>query len=659
MSDVKINILGGLDVDGIENKPLTRKAKAVTAFLALRSGHRQSRERLAGMFWQNSPEEQARTSLRQCLSKLRKHLGNALVTDSEGVELDSHAVDLDVERFEQLIGENGIEELEDAAALYTGDLLDGFAFREEAFETWLLPERERYRNLMIDGMLRLIELYETSGDTGAAAISAARLLALDPLNEVVHRALMRAYADQGRHGVALKQFESCRDILSRELGVEPEPATVELFQKIQRRRRSLPKAESETANRVSASKMVEDPANPQKPSIAILPFANMNAGPEQDYFAEGISEDIITSLSKISNLLIIARSSSFEFKESPVDVKQVGRELGVQYLLEGSVRRSGKRTRVTATLVDAISGNHLWAERFDRDLEDIFAIQDEITREIVTALDVHLRDGEHARVWSRGTNDVEAWECVRLGMNAINQMTPESRIEARRLTERALTLDPKYPMAWVTMGWIYFHEADAESGPESDDARKALLRSAEECAPRALELDPSCPDAYSLLGLCHLSFEAYEDAVAAMENSIALAPNHAHNLAIAGAVMNKSGHPARSKDLINRAMRLCPMYPGWYLYVLGTAYRLLHRNEEAVQTFEHGIERNPDNLSMHVGLASTLGEIGRKQQARDSAAEIMKLQPTFSILNYAKQLSYRDPVELKRFKEGLRNAGLA
>ncbi|MGI9524597.1 MAG: BTAD domain-containing putative transcriptional regulator, partial [Hyphomicrobiaceae bacterium] len=596
-----------------------------------------------------------RTNLRQCLSTMRKHLGAALVTDGDEVMLDA-AIDLDAGRFEQLIGEGSIPALEDAAAVYAGDLLDGFALKEEAFEDWIRPVRERYRGLMIDVLLKLVEHYETVKDAAALTQAAARLLALDPLNERVHRMFMRTYAAQGRYGAALKQFENCRELLKRELGVEPESATVDLNRELRRRRSS--QADADASEPAPIDDLDEGPPLPVEPSIAVLPFTNMNTADEDDFFADGISEDIITALSKISTILVIARNSSFIYKGSAVDVKQVGREQGVRYVLEGSVRRAGTRARVTAQLVDATTGHHMWAERFDRDLDDMFAIQDEITREIVVALDVQLREGEQARVWSRGTNNVEAWECVRLGMDAINQITPESRIEGRKLIARALELDPNYPMAWVSMGWIYFHEADFNLGPGSKDARDVALRSAEECVPKALELDPSYPDAFALLGLCHLSHKAYDDAIAAMERAVALAPNHAENLAIAGAVLNKSGQPERSFELINRAMRLCPIYPSWYLYVLATACRLLHRSDTAVSVFEQGIKRNPDNLSMHVGLASTLGELSREQEARLSVTEILRLDPDFSISGYARQLSYRDPAELARFEDGLRKAGL-
>jgi adenylate cyclase len=397
---------------------------------------------------------------------------------------------------------------------------------------------------------------------------------------------------------------------------------------------------------------------PDMPSIAVLPFTNMSGDDDQEYFSDGISEDIITALSKVRSLLVVARNSTFVYKGQAVDVKKVSSEQGVRYVLEGSVRKAGNRVRVTAQLIDASTGHHLWAERYDRDLDDIFAVQDEVTREVVVALDVQLREGEQARIWSGGTKSVEAWECVRLGKVALNRVAPEARIEARRLIKRALELDPNYPMAWVSLGWDYFHEADVGTGYSTKADREASLNSAAACVPKALEQDPSCADAYALLGLCRLSNEEYDDAIVMLEKAIALAPNHGENLAIAAAVLNKSGQPKRSYELIKKAMRLCPIYPDWYLYVLATACRLLRRNEDAVTIFEEGIKRNAGNLVLHVGLASTLGELGGEVEARKSALEILRLNPEFSITEYIETLSYRDPAELARFEDGLCKAGL-
>ena len=396
---------------------------------------------------------------------------------------------------------------------------------------------------------------------------------------------------------------------------------------------------------------------PDYPSIAVLPFANMSADPEQEFFSDGITEDIITTLSKISTLLVVARNSTFTYKGQAVDVKQVSREQGVRYVLEGSVRKAGNRVRVTAQLIDATTGHHAWAERYDRDLEDIFAVQDEITREVVVALDVHLREGEQARIWSGGTKNVEAWECVRLGQEALNRIKQEDRIEARRLFDRALELDPNYPMAWVSLGGFYFHEVEYGTYDTEAD-RETVIESSVECCTRALELDPLCADACALLGLCHLSKKEYDEAIAMSEKAIALAPNHAENLAMAAAALNKSGQPARSFELIQRAMRFCPIYPTWYLSALALSCRLLRRNDSAVSVYEEAIKRNPDNSTNYVGLASTLGELGREEDAKRTVSAILRLLPDFSIKKYVERLSYRDPGELARFEDGLHKAGL-
>ena len=213
-------------------------------------------------------------------------------------------------------------------------------------------------------------------------------------------------------------------------------------------------------------------------------------------------------------------------------------------------------------------------------------------------------------------------------------------------------------MAWASLGWLYFHESEVGIGYNADADREAALTSAMACATKALELDPSCADAYALSGLCYLSKREYDEAIAMSEKAIALAPNHAENLATTAAALNKSGQPERSFEMIKKAMRLCPIYPGWYLYIFATACRLLGRNESAVNAFEEGIKRNSDNLVLHVGLASTLGELGGKEDAKKPVSEILRLDAKFSIEKYMTGLSYRDPAELARFADGLREAGL-
>jgi len=397
---------------------------------------------------------------------------------------------------------------------------------------------------------------------------------------------------------------------------------------------------------------------PDYPSIAVLPFANMSTDPEQEFFSDGITEDIITALSKISSLLVVARNSTFTYKGRAVDVKQVSREQGVRYVLEGSVRKVGTRVRVTAQLIDATTGHHMWAERYDRDLEDIFAVQDEITREVVIALDVRLSKGEQARFWSGGTKNLKAWECVRLGAELFNQIDLESNLEAARLFKKAIDLDPDYAIAWVMLGWTYFHQADVGSLYRSEEQREAMLNSTVECGQKALELDQSCADAYAELGLCHLSKGEHDQAIAMSEKAVALAPNHSEILATSAVTQIKSGQSKRAFELIRKAMRRCPVYPNWYLWALGTACRLTGQTGSAIAVFEEGIKRSPDHLALHAGLASTFAELSREGDAQKSVSEILRLDPDFSIKKYMKGLSYREPADMARFEDGLHKAGL-
>jgi len=398
---------------------------------------------------------------------------------------------------------------------------------------------------------------------------------------------------------------------------------------------------------------------PQKPSIAVLPFTNMSGDPEQEYFSDGITEDIITALSKINNLLVIARNSTFTYKGKSVDVRQVSREQGVRYVLEGSVRKASNRVRVTAQLIDATTGHHIWAERYDRELKDIFAVQDEIMREIVVALDVELSAGEQARSWSSGTTNLQAWECVRLGAHgAVFDANPETKLQAKKLLEKAIELDPSYAIAWVMLGWIYQQYVDVASVASDSNSYESSLVSMLECANKALAADPSCADAHALMSMYHLELKEFDQAVEMAEKAISLAPNNAQNLGEASMVMNKTGNPQRSLELKKRALRASPMYHPGLIRGLGLSYYLLGQTDSAIQAFKESIERESEFLSAHTNLASIFGELGRLEEAEVAVLEILRLSPDFSIKAYMNGLSFSDPKVLTRMEDGLRKAGL-
>jgi TolB-like protein len=389
MASLQLVLLGGFQARaaGQEIDVPGRKDRALLAFLAIPAGEARSRDKLAGLLWSDRGDSQARESLKQAVFKLRKSLDGVqpspLLADREFVSLEKAAVTVDVAEFEQLIGESTIESLARATALYRGDLLDGLDLRDAAFDEWLLMERQRLRDLAREALAKLVDWHISSGAHDQAAAAARRLLAIDPLREVAHRALMQIYAAQGQTALALKQYQLCRDALQNELGVKPEPETERLYQSIQEKRATARRtADQAPAAQVAAESRsipdappgVHDPQAPEvgaKPSIAILPFTNLSGDPAQEYFADGIVEDIISGLTRLHWLFVIARDSSFVFKGKAIDVRQAGRELGVRYVLEGSVRKSGNRLRITAQLVEGATGAHLWARNFDGIVEDV------------------------------------------------------------------------------------------------------------------------------------------------------------------------------------------------------------------------------------------------------------------------------------------------
>jgi len=392
----------------------------------------------------------------------------------------------------------------------------------------------------------------------------------------------------------------------------------------------------------------------ETPSIAVLPFKNMSADPEQEFFADGITEDIITALSKISGMMVIARNATFAYKDKASEVSQVGRQLGVRYVLEGSVRRGGDKVRITAQLVDATDGHQVWGARFDRDLTDVFALQDEITSNVVTALHVRLVEGEQARMWQKSTENLAAWECLMQGLPHFRLFSKEDNVRARSLFERSVQLDPGYAVGWVWLGWT--HWADARF--LWTDSPSAAAERAAELAEKAIGIDDSLSDGHSLLGAIHLMRKQYDEAVAAGERAVALEPNGADVTALLAMTLNWSGRPEEAVSLVRKAMRLSPGQSTWHKAVLAHANRLMGRYEEAVEVYNETLERNPNHIGPHIGLTSCYAEMGRLEEARAQGRELLRVSPGFTLSKYAESLTYKEPAHAERSLEALRKAGL-
>ncbi len=402
---------------------------------------------------------------------------------------------------------------------------------------------------------------------------------------------------------------------------------------------------------------VEEPAihtHAQRPSIAVLPFTNMSSDPKHKFFGDGIVEDIITALSKISQMKVIARNSTFAYKDRSVDLRQIANELGVRYVVEGSVRSGGNRLRITAQLIDAADGSHVWAEHYDRTVDDLFDIQDEITKEIVSALQVNLTDGEVAFVMARGTHNTEAWQlCVR-GTELYTRFSTTNFLEARALAERAIKLDPNYAYAWATLGFTWWW--DGRLGYTGDSETKFMR--ADEYARKAMELDSSVSWVIGLSAMAAAPFGRYEEAIEDARRGVALYPSNADIRCFLGYTLM---HAARYNEAVphyRAAIELNPLYPIWYINGLSTTLRSLGQLHEAMALANEVIERQPQHLQSWLTRAYIFQETGRTADAVMAVRELQRIAPNFRVRHLARLYLLNDAAEIERLSNGLRAAGV-
>jgi adenylate cyclase len=393
---------------------------------------------------------------------------------------------------------------------------------------------------------------------------------------------------------------------------------------------------------------------PDKPSIAVLPFDNMSGDPEQEYFSDGITEDIITDLSKVSGLFVIARNSSFAYKGANPDVAEVSRALGVRHIVEGSVRKAGNRVRITAQLIDGTTGGHIWAERYDRDLTDIFAVQDEVTREIVGALEVKLTADEKARLAGRGKIVPEAYDYFVRARDRGNQLTRDAIGEARAMFERAIEIDPDFAAAYAGLSWAIITEyVNGWRGGLEDELVQGV-----DLARKAVALDPYEPFAHFALSNAETWRRNFDAAERAAERAVALDPNSAFGQGTLGRARHFAGRPAEAITAFETGMRLDPHFPDIGLHFLAQAQFSLKRWDEAEANFKRRVLLNPRTDESWAYLASLYGHTGRAEEARAMWEEVMRVNPDYSIERMRRILPYKNPEQFEFFVDGLRKAGL-
>src|SRR5262245_17224772 len=662
----RVNLLGRFELRAPDRQEVAlgaRKSIALLALLAAAPGQRLSRDRLAVMLWEDMPDAQARGNLRQLLAATRRHVP-FLEADAGSIGFPASVVATDLADFEAAIAEDTPAALERAAGLYRADLLDGFSLRDRDFDEWLSGERERLREHAVQLFLRLMERAAATG-VEPAIRWALRILAVDPVHEPAHRALMELYAAQGRHGAALRQYEHLRETLARELATRPEPETDALVRRIRddRRAPAQPVAEpssvaSDGNMRVQAQPLPEALAMPETPSIVVLPFQNLSGDREQEYFSDGIVEEITTALSRFRSLFVISRNSAFTYKGRAVDVRQVGRELGVRYLLEGSVRKAANRVRITGQLIEAASAAHLWADRFDGTPEDIFDLQDQVTASVVGAISPALEQAEIDRVKRKPTESLGAYDYFLRGRAALHEGSVQGHKEALELFYRAIELDREFASAYGMAAYCYCHRKTNGwvTDPEREIAETTRL------ARRAVELDKDDAVALSYGGfsLAYVAGEL-EAGIAFIDRALLLNPNLATAWIVSGWVRVWLGQPEVAIQHLARATRLSPLDPltNRTRTTTAHAYFFAGQYDEAASWAAMALREWPDYQTALRIAAASYALAGRLRAARNARVRLQELDPGLRISNLEDELGpYAQRDYIERYVEGLRVAGL-
>ncbi|MBI2253660.1 MAG: adenylate cyclase [Proteobacteria bacterium] len=659
MAVAALRLLGTFELTLGDGRPVDlpgQKDRALLAVLALSGSAPQSREKLASLLWGDHGEAQARDSLKHALTRIRQCLGDtaqaALFADRQSVRLDPGGLSSDVTDFEHLARQQSQDALERACALYAGELLEDINLRSTEFEAWLLVERQRLRRLHEEALSALLR---PSVPIGMRESAAWRLVKLDPLREAASRALMQIHVDRGETAQAIRLFEALRDRLHAEMGVKPERETTALYEAL-RWQHTEPAVSAAAPVTAQAAAPVEPPL-PAKPSIAVLPFQNLSGDPEQEYFADGMVEEIITALSRMRWLFVIARNSSFTYRSRAVDVKQISRELGVRYVLEGSVRKAANRVRITGQLIDATTGAHLWADRFDGGLDEVFDLQDQVATSVVCAIAPKLERAEIERTKRKATGSLDAYDHFLRGMASVHHWTQEASDEALQHFRRAIELDPDYISAYGMVARCYSQRK--VSGWVKD--REEEIADSVRLAKHVAQFGTDDPLALVTAGMA-LGYVVgeLEDGDAMIERGLILDPNLTWGWLFSGWTKVWLGDWEAALERMQRAMRLSPQDPQFFNMQTGAAwaYLLAGRYAEAQSWAQAALRARPDYLNPLCIMAACAALAGNLEDARKNLAHMQQIDPGARISNIQQRYPFRRQEDLARFGEGLRLAGL-
>ena len=396
------------------------------------------------------------------------------------------------------------------------------------------------------------------------------------------------------------------------------------------------------------------PELPDKPSIAVLPFNNMSGDPSQEYFSDGLTEQIINGLCKVSNLFVIARNSSFAYKGKSISIRQIARELGVKYILEGSVQRAGDRIRITAQLIDAITDYHMWSETYDRNLTDIFALQDEITLKLIDAMQIKLTFGEQARLWAGMTTKIQSYDIFMRAIDCFSRNTEKDNKQARQYSKEAINIDRAFAFAYIILG--YTHIQDLAFGWSKHPLKS--FEEAEKNAEKAISLNDSLDLAHGLMGLIYLYKRQHNEAIKAAERAIELNPNGADSHVNMAVILSFTGKSDEAIIMLKRAFRLNPIPPPYYYSLLAQAYRINGQCEKAIALAKKSIRVSSDQPTPYLTLILSYSSLNRSEEARKTVEEFLKIHPTFSLEYFGNTLPFKNREIGEETIKVLRKAGL-
>lgn len=661
---LRLGVLGELAVerDGAPVRlPQSKKTRALLAFLAL-SGRPQRRERLVAMFW-DVPDD-PRGALRWSLSKLREVVDEPdvkrIVADRETVAFEPAGAEIDLHLVAELaqrgFAQAETEELVRVADSFRGELLEGLELPDcVSYQAWLVAEREQAATWRAQTLAALVERL---ADTPERALAYARAAVQHgPYDAAARATLIRLLLAAGHPREAEEQLRAGR----RLLGEADAAAAAELERAWSEARSAAPRVVATAASPPAAAPVEPASAGDEtsrfinRPAVAVLPFENLSGDPAEDYFADGITEDLITALCHWRWFPVISRYSTFAYKGRRADVQTIARELRARYVVEGSVRRAGQRVRVTAQLIDASTGHHVWAERYDRELDDIFALQDELTEQIAVRIEPELSRHERLRLERKAPQNLEAWELSLRALALIHKGDPAELAEAQKLLARSLELDPRSSRTHAIQGYGLYQQAllDWTRDPVGS------LGSFYGVAQRAVELDDGNWLAHALLGMSLLWLRRdYDLASEEVRRAVQLNPSAALAHQFLGCVLSFAGDPAGARPHLKAALRLNPYRNVTLLLAdLSLCHLLEGEHEEAVYYARRAIGEFSGDVRAWQRLVAALGHLGHRDEAVQALQQLLRRQKRLTTAYLEATYPFRRPDHYETLVAGLRKAG--